>query len=328
MEEPASNTTTGRDCSNRPSESGRLPFHTFRELLIRRYGEPLYRVALDLGLSCPHRRPDGSGGCTFCAADGSRARYLGNAVAIADQVLRGVEFARRRYGANRFMAYVQAFTGTFASVDEQRRLYETVLGNYTFDALSIATRPDCLPPATIALLAALKQRVDVWVEVGVQTVHDRTLERINRGHDWETSRRAILSLAQAGLHVLVHVIIGLPGESSDDFRVTAKTIGGLPVEAIKIHNLHVVRGTILAEEYAACPFPVYDEYQYAELLIDFLRHLPDRMAIARINTDTPAADLIAPRWKMDKARFRHYVATEMIRRGIRQGDLAVDPAYS
>ncbi|MCX7590920.1 MAG: TIGR01212 family radical SAM protein [Kiritimatiellae bacterium] len=307
------------------TNSKTMPFFSFRELMIQRYGEPVHRVPLDLGFGCPHRNADGSGGCAFCAADGSRAAQIGHASTIPEQVCLGVAFAQRRYGARRFMAYIQAFTGTFAPVDTQRKVYEEILAAHPFDALSIGTRPDCLPATTVNLLSEFQRRLDVWVELGVQTVHNRTLKKINRGHDWETSRQAILRLAEAGLNVLVHVILGLPGESMEDFRTTAEAIGSLPVMAIKIHNLHVLRGTPLAEEYLASPFPVFDEHQYADILIDFLRRLPSRMAIARLNTDTPDDRLVAPKWKWDKSRFRQFVVSEMQRRGVCQGDLARPP---
>jgi radical SAM protein (TIGR01212 family) len=186
----------------------------------------------------------------------------------------------------------------------------------------VGTRPDCLPPAVLALLSGLARSLDVWVELGVQTTHDETLRRIRRGHDWATARRAVLAAHGAGLRVAVHVILGLPGEDADALRRTAERLAPLPVRAIKIHNLHVVRGASLAGEFRRRPFPVYDEREYAALLIDFLRRLPASWAIARVNTDTAPDRLIAPRWRMSKARFLEYLVDEMRRRGVRQGDLA------
>jgi radical SAM protein (TIGR01212 family) len=288
-----------------------------------RCGGTLHRVPIDTGLGCPHRREDGTGGCTFCPADGSRAGYTVGAGTVEEQIRAGIGFARKRYGATRFMAYIQAFTGTFAPASRQRALYRRVLQAFPFEAVSIGTRPDCVPESTLAVLSELQARLDVWVELGVQTVHDATLRRVNRGHDWAASRRAILALAGRGIRVAVHVILGLPGESRAHFRQTADTLAGLPIDAVKIHNLHVVRGTALAAEFRRRPFKVFDEAEYAAVLIDFLRRLPPRVAIMRINTDTPPARLVAPRWREDKGQFRARVIREMRRCRHRQGDLYV-----
>jgi len=301
--------------------SGHSPFTTYKRFMIDTYGAALHRVPIDLGLGCPHRKPDGTGGCTFCPPDGSRAGYTRTATSIEAQMRQGIEFARSRYGAKRFMLYIQAFTGTFACVTRQRELYHGLLDSFTFDAVSIGTRPDCLPDATLDLLVELRRRIDVWVELGVQTVHDATLKRVHRGHTWETSRGAILDLHRRGISAAVHVIVGLPGEDTVHFSATADTLAHLPIAGIKIHNLHVIRGTELGEEFLRLPFRTYDELEYAEILIDFIRRLPPTVPVMRINTDTAAEDLIAPCWKMKKGQFRALVEREMRRRGQLQGDL-------
>jgi len=289
--------------------------------MLDRYGAPLHRVPVDFGFGCPHRRPDGSGGCTFCPEDGGRAELTASLTTLEEQIRAGIAFARTRYGATRFSAYIQAFTGTFAPASRQRAGYERLLRQYPFDAVSIGTRPDCLPPATLDFLCELNERIEVCVEVGVQTAHDETLRRINRGHDWTTAKQAIETLHKRGIAVAVHVILGLPGEVGRHFRTTAERLGKLPILGIKIHNLHVVRETDLAKMFREEPFPVYNEHEYGDILIDFLRRLPPAMAIMRINTDTPPARLIAPRWAMKKGQFRDYVVRTMKRRGAVQGDL-------
>ena len=300
--------------------TSREPFRTWRQFMIDTYGAPMHRVALDLGFGCPHRRADGTGGCAFCPPDGSRARQTAGAATLAEQIRGGVEFARRRYGATRFMAYVQAYTGTLAPVERQRALVGEILSAFPFDALSIASRPDCLPPDTLDWLADLRDRIELWIELGIQSVHDDTLRRINRGHGWAAGRDAVLALAGRRIRAAAHVILGLPGETPEHARVTAGTLAALPFDGIKIHNLHVVRGTDLAEQFRRAPFPVYGEREYAELAIDFIRRLPPRVAIIRLNTDTPDADLIAPRWTMKKGQFRDYLTQRMIATSARQGD--------
>ena len=299
--------------------------------MLDHYGAVLHRVPLDFGFGCPNRDADGSGGCTFCAADGGRARQALSAETDEEQVASGIRFARRRYGATAFMAYVQAFTGTFAPESEQRKRIGRVLGRFPFHALSVGTRPDCLPDSSLEALCELRNSLDVWVELGVQTAHDRTLARIRRGHTWEQSKQAIQRLHGAGLRVAAHIITGLPGETPDEVRGTAEALARLPIDGIKIHNLHVVRGTELAQEYAQRAFPLPDEYEHAEMVVDILTRLPPTVAVMRLQTDTEADCLVAPHWAMSKNRFLAFVDEQMRLRERRQGDLfasasVADPA--
>jgi len=296
------------------------PFLTMKRLLTRLYGEPLYRVPVDPGFTCPNRGPDGLGGCAFCAEDGGRAPHIPPGT-VEEQVAAGIAFAKSRYGARRFMAYVQAFTGTYAPAADRRELYGRVLSAAKFDAISVGTRPDCLGAGELGDLAALRDQTDVWVELGVQTVHDETLARIRRGHQWAISRQAILDLDRTGIRAAVHVIIGLPGESQARWSETADALAALPIAAVKIHNLHIIRGSALAGEYERAPFPLPDEAVHAEAVADFIRRMPPAVAIARINTDTPPDRLVAPRWRMSKAEFREHVIRLMNERGWTQGDL-------
>jgi radical SAM protein (TIGR01212 family) len=301
--------------------SSKTPYCQYSRYLVQRYGDTPYRVPLDLGFGCPNRETDGTGGCTFCDEDGARARQNLNSGTLEEQVADGIKFARRRYGARNFMAYIQAFTGTFAPASEQRRICERILDAFPFCAVHIGTRPDCLPSETLEFLGELKKRTDAWVELGIQTVHDQTLRRIQRGHDWDCSRQAIETLAELGINVAAHVILGLPGETATEFNQTAETLAKLPLDAIKIHNLHILRGSQMAHEFERNPFPVLDEYEYAEVLIKFLRRLPAELPIMRICTDSPAEDLIAPKWTLSKGEFQEMLARQMTLRQVAQGDL-------
>ncbi len=297
------------------------PYHTYKQYLIDTYGHRVYRVPIDLGWGCPNRDEDGQGGCTFCPGDGARGVQITGRTDIEEQVQAGVTFARERYGVEFFMAYIQAFTGTHADLAAQEAHYRRVLDAYPFESLTIGTRPDCLPGSTLGLLSALKASVDVIVELGVQTIHNITLDRVRRGHHWEESLDAIHALHARGIRVLVHVILGLPGETHHHHAATADTLARLPLDGVKIHNLHVIRGTALAEEYARNPFPLMDEDDYAEEVIAFIQRLPSHMAILRINTDTPEDDLVAPRWNLKKGSFIHMVEQRMRTTNRRQGDL-------
>ncbi|MBL7076013.1 MAG: TIGR01212 family radical SAM protein [Kiritimatiellae bacterium] len=297
------------------------PYYTYKQYLIDTYGHRVYRVPIDLGWGCPNRDDDGSGGCTFCPGDGARGVQITGKDDIEAQVTAGVDFARERYGVEYFMAYIQAFTGTHADFTEQEQEYRRVLDAYPFESLTIGTRPDCLPESTLNLLTEFQQEVDVIVELGVQTIHDVTLDRIRRSHHWTESRAAIDALTDRGIRVIAHVILGLPGETPEHFAQTATTLAHLPLDGVKIHNLHVIRSTALAEEYEARPFPLMDEDDYAEEVIGFIQRLPPRMAILRINTDTPEEDLVAPRWHLKKGSFIHMIEQRMQTTNRRQGDL-------
>jgi len=299
------------------------PYHDYAVFLRRRYGGRVGRVPLDLGLGCPHRDPNTlEGGCTYCGSTGSRAVFLRRGMSIEEQVRIGMEFARRRYRSGRFLAYFQAFTSTNAPAAVLRDLYYRALNAGEFCGVIISTRPDCLPPETVDLLVELAERWDCWVELGIQTAHDDTLERIRRGHDFACSRRAVEVLAARGIHTAAHVILGLPGEGPEHFHRTACELRKLPLEGIKIHNLHVIRGTPLADQWRRGEVRVMDEHEYAEVLIDFLRRIPAHWPVMRLMSDTDPAVLLAPRWWMSKGQFLAYVERHMTDLGVRQGDLA------
>ena len=297
------------------------PYLQYKDYMKARYGEPLFRVPIDFGLGCPNREADGSGGCTFCNVRGSAAVQTIGKESVQEQMTEAIRFARDRYGAKKYMAYVQAFSATFG--ESQQPMYLDLLDAFDFTAVSIGTRPDCLTPQAYDFLVELNKHIEVWVELGVQTIHDRTLERINRGHDWASSERAIQKLHALGIKVAVHVILGLPGETAEDFQQTANTLAALPIDAIKIHNLHIEKDTALAKEYNANEkdIPLLMEHDCAENLMDFIRRMPPNIPIMRLTTDTLAEELIAPKWHMAKGQFRDYVVQQMVCREWQQGDL-------
>jgi len=295
------------------------PYLQYKDYMRERYGEPLFRVPIDFNLGCPNRESDGSGGCTFCNVRGSAAVQTLGAETVEDQMREAIRFARERYGAKKFMAYIQAFSATFG--ERQQPMYLDLLDAFDFAAVSIGTRPDCLTPQAYDFLVELNKHIEVWVELGVQTVHDRSLERVNRGHDWASSQQAIMKLHELGLKVAVHAILGLPGETAKDFQQTADTLAALPIDAVKIHNLHIEKGTTLALEHALTPVQTFMEYEFTEHLMDFIRRMPPHIPIMRLTTDTLDEELIAPKWHMAKGQFKDYVIQQMVCREWRQGDL-------
>ena len=298
------------------------PYYTYRQFMIDRYGEALQRVPIDLGFGCPNRDANGQGGCSFCAEDGGRSMQTLSAGTWDQQIEQGVQFATDRYGSHRFMGYIQAYSGTFASVETQRASYRQILDHTHFDAFAIGTRPDCLTDETLTLLKEIQKETDLWIELGVQTANDATLREINRGHDWACSQSAIERLHAADIPCAVHLIFGFPGETDDDFFHSASAVAALPISGIKLHNLHVVRNTALGNAYLDSPFPTLDEHDYGEAVIMAIRKMPPDIPIMRLQSDTASEDLIAPRWQMKKGQFIDYVNLQLQKRGWCQGDLA------
>ncbi|MGN1364220.1 MAG: TIGR01212 family radical SAM protein [Victivallis vadensis] len=276
----------------------------FSDYLAKRYGRKLYRIPLDLALGCPNREGGFGAGCAFCAEDGSRARHLSRHLDLAGQVAAGVEFARCRYGAEPpYIAYFQAFTSTFAPAEKLRRLYREALAAADFKVVIIGTRPDALPEPVLDLLSELAREYELWIELGVQSSHDRTLELIRRGHDFVATVKAANQLAERGINAACHVIAGLPGESAEDFFRTAERIAALPFRAVKLHQLLTLKKTPLASpEFPVKPQPL-NEYEYMEQAAEFLHRLPDDWLVMRLIAEADPETILAPRWWMSKGQF-------------------------
>ncbi|KFL34100.1 radical SAM protein [Sulfurospirillum sp. SCADC] len=298
-----------------------LPYLSHKNFMLAQYGEALFSIPVNLEFGCPNREKDGSGGCSFCPEHGARAAQIADAKSVEEQIEKALSFAKRRYKASSFALYIQAYTGTFASLVRQKEAYENLLSLYPFRALHVGTRPDCLSESTLEYLSELNQKLDVVVELGVQTLHDTSLARMNRGHDAACSLDAIKRLHGKGLKVYAHLIIGLPNENLEMWKQSLKGLVDAGIDGIKFHNLHIIEKTDLAREYAQTPFALLNEYAYAEALIELLRYIPSTIPILRLATDTPAYELIAPTWHMAKGQFGEYIAQTMRYRGIKQGDL-------
>lgn len=298
-----------------------LPYLSHKAYMQSRYGEALFSIPVNLEFGCPNRTKKGSGGCSFCPEHGARAAQIADAKSVEEQIEKALAFAKRRYKASSFALYIQAYTGTFASLVKQKEAYEKLLSLYPFRALHIGTRPDCLTLGTLEYLRELDQKIDVVVELGVQSLHDVSLEQINRGHDAACSLEAIRRLHAYGLKVYAHLIIGLPHETPVMWKESVQGLVDAGIDGIKFHNLHIIQNTDLAHEYAKNPFALLSEYEYAEALMELLRTIPSHIPILRLATDTPDHELIAPQWHMAKGQFGEYVAQSMRYRGITQGDL-------
>jgi len=305
-----------------------LPYLSHKAHMQHVYGKALFSIPVNLEFGCPNREKDGSGGCSFCPEHGARAAQIADAKNVEEQIQKALFFAKRRYKASSFALYIQAYTGTFASLLKQKEAYEKLLSLYAFDAFHIGTRPDCLTSGTLEYLRELSQKIDVVVELGVQSVHDESLVRMNRGHNAACSLEAIKRLHAYGLKVYAHLIIGLPNETPAMWKESVQGLVDAGIDGIKFHNLHIIHNTDLAREYAKNPFALLNEYEYAEALMELLRTIPSHIPILRLATDTPDKELVAPKWHMAKGQFGEYVVQSMHYRGMVQGDLTISPFKS
>lgn len=271
--------------------------------LKERFGGRVHKIAVDAGMSCPNR--DGTisrRGCTFCNTLGSgTGAMLREGLSVREQLSRGMEAVGRRFKADKFIAYFQSFTNTYAPVEVLRSLYEEALSFDSVVGLSVATRPDCVGEEILELLAGFKERALVWLELGLQSAHDSTLALINRGHDASCFARASERAASMGLSVCGHVILGLPGETREMMLATARFVSSLPLEGIKIHLLHVLKGTELERSYREGRLRCLERGQYVDLVVDFLEILREDIVIHRLTGDPPPGGLVAPQWALDKA---------------------------
>ena len=297
-------------------------YRSYSTYLSELFGEKVYRVCLDAGLGCPNRDGKlGIGGCVFCSDTGSWGGS-GQREPLEDQVRREKERVRKRYGVNRFIAYFQAFSNTYAPADVLKGIYDSVLlHDDEIVGLAVGTRPDCIDPSKLGLIASYQHEKAVWIEYGLQSAHDRTLELIGRGHDVQAFTDAVLQSREHGIGVFAHVIIGLPGEGRRENIETAEYLAGLPIEGVKIHNLNIIRGTMLASWLAEGRVHPLALDEYAERVVDFLERTKPEVAIARLNADTAPDHLIEPKWSLDKNAVRTRIRDVFARRNSYQGRL-------
>lgn len=304
------------------NQTTRRRYNAFGRYMKGLYGQPVYKVNVDAGFTCPNR--DGTvsvGGCIYCNNDSFRPAACAGTEPLRAQIGKGIPYLRSRYGAEKFIVYFQPYTNTYASVEALERLYREALDNPGVVGLAIGTRPDCVDEEKMELLESLARDHFILVEYGLQSVHDRTLEFINRGHDYACFRNALALTAGRGIHVGAHIILGFPTETRDDMLAMAGELSRLPVEFLKIHQLQVVKETALADLYAARPFPTLGYREYLELLSDFLERLSPGIVLQRLFAAAPEDILIAPVWNRTRSEFLIDLDAVMEQRGSFQGKL-------
>lgn len=297
-----------------------MRYYSFNRYLKERFGERVHKVALDAGRSCPNR--DGTratGGCIYCNSRGSGTGAWHRCPDVRAQAQAGIDVIARRHGVRRFIAYFQSFSNTYGPLADLRELYESVLDLPGIVGLSVSTRPDCLNREILNLLAGYTNRLMVWLELGLQSVHEETLERINRGHTYGEFLKGFQLARQYPLLVCVHVIIGLPGERRAHVLQTAREVARLRPDGIKIHSLYIPTGTALEQLYRDGLYVPLAQQEFAGLTCDFLELLPPDTVVQRLTGDPQPAELVAPEWARDKQATLNLIARELELRQSRQG---------
>ncbi len=282
------------------------------------FGCNVHKLQIDAGFTCPNR--DGSvgiGGCIYCDGRGSKLRQKGALPSVAEQIAAGKKYYQPH--ASKFITYFQTFTNTYAPVEKLRALYDEALAQEDVIGLSIGTRPDCVGPDVVELLNGYAEKYHVWVELGLQSIHDKTLKLINRGHNFQQFLDAVVDLAGKNINICVHIIIGLPGESDKDVLSTAKVVATLPLQGIKIHSLLALDGTALGEMYKNGALRMLSKEHYASLVADVLEVLPPDMVIQRLTADGYRDIFLAPEWAMNKLAVLNAINRELEQRHSYQG---------
>lgn len=296
------------------------PYYSLNAYLKHTYGEKLFKIALDGGMTCPNRDGTlGTHGCIFCSRGGSGDFTPSRQLSVTDQIEAAKLIVRRKQTHGQYIAYFQAFTNTYAPIDYLERIFMEAIAHPDIAILSIATRPDCLSKEVLALLARLNQIKPVWIELGLQTIHESSARFIRRGYELPVFDDALNQLKELSIPVIVHVILGLPHESREDIQATITYLAHAGIQGIKLQLLHVLKETDLADYYMNGNFEVLTLEEYTDILIDAIELLPPDVVIHRLTGDGPKQLLIAPLWSLEKWHVLNTIHNEMKKRGSYQG---------
>lgn len=303
-----------------PFKWGGKRYHTLNYHLKNKFGQKVFKISLDAGFTCPNR--DGTlakGGCLFCSSNGS-GDFAGDCKdSIMDQFEKVKNIMHRKWSTGKYIAYFQAFSNTYAPIEILNNLYTQALNQPDVVGLAIATRPDCIDDEIVKLLSKLKQQTYLWVELGLQTIHNKTAREMNLQYDYASFLLALEKLQWSNIETCAHIILGLPGEVKDDMLQTAQTLAKLPLQGLKIHLLHLMKGTPLAKIYQQKPFPFLTQDEYVNLVVDILEILPPEMIIHRLTGDSPRNLLIGPQWSLNKWEVLNSIDKSLVIRDTWQG---------
>ena len=297
-------------------------YYDYGTWIRHRFPFRVQKISVDAGFTCPNR--DGrlsTGGCIYCDNRTFNPAYCQRKDSVARQLEAGKQFFARKYPEMKYLAYFQAYTNTYASIDHLRQLYEEALSVKDIVGIVIGTRPDCVSDELLDYLEELNLRCFLIVEYGVESANDETLRRINRGHTFEQSRLAIEKTHQRGILTGAHIILGLPGEDAQENLRQAPIISSLPIDILKIHQMQIIRGTRLAEEFERSPFHIYSIEEYIELISSYIQRLRKDLVLERFVSQSPKELLIAPQWGLKNHEFTDLLNNYLIKHQIHQGSL-------
>jgi uncharacterized protein len=284
------------------------------------FGCRVQKISVDTGLSCPNR--DGTlstGGCIFCNAQGSGTGAHARGLSITAQLQQGKAWLTKRYKAKKFIAYFQSFSNTYAPIEKLSRLYREALAVDGVVGLSIGTRPDCVDPTVLDLLASFTPNYLVWVEYGLQSAHDETLKRINRGHTFHCFEQAVKMTQGHNIKICAHVILGLPGETWQQMLDTARVLSSLGIDGVKLHLLYVAKGTVLEADYREGRYQCLEQLEYVDLVCRFLELLPPNVVIQRLTGDPHPDELAAPAWSLERNKTFSLIKNKLEKEDTWQG---------
>ena len=295
-------------------------YNSFGSYIKKKFGTTVYKVNVDAGFTCPNRDGTiGTTGCIYCNNDSFRPSSCKPTLSLSEQIRNGITHIRKRYNAEKFLAYFQPYTNTYAPVDELKRLYEEALSEPSVIGLAIGTRPDTVDKEKIMFLEKLAKKYFILIEYGMQSIYDRTLEFINRGHDYNTFLKTLDMTKDRGIFIGAHVIIGFPTESKEEMLLMADEVSHLPIDFLKIHQLQVIKDTPLEMIYRENPFYIFDYEEYLDFVTEFIGRLSPRIVLQRLFATAPDSILIAPRWDKKRQEILRDIEKRLESRDIYQG---------
>ncbi|MBU5312930.1 TIGR01212 family radical SAM protein [Tissierella carlieri] len=287
-------------------------YYTLNEELRREFGGKVMKLSLDGGFTCPNRDGTiGSKGCIFCGEKGSGEFAGSRLVSIEEQIEEQKKLLSKKWDSNKYIAYFQNFTNTYGPIDRIRTLYYEAINTQGVVGLAVATRPDCLEEETLKLLSEINKKTYLWIELGLQTIHEKSAKLIRRGYPLSIYEEAIEKLKRENIKVVTHIILGIPGESKDDMLNTVKFVAGTKTWGIKLHSLYIQRDTDLYDYYMKNPFPIMSREEYVSLVVDAIEMLPRDMVIHRITGDGKRELLHEPKWSLDKLKVLSMIDKEL-----------------
>jgi len=307
---------------NWPDKFGAKRFNSYNHYMKSHYGERIQKVTVDAGFTCPNR--DGTvarGGCTYCNNESFNPGYNSATKSVSQQIAEGIEFLKRRYKTRKYIVYFQPYSNTYASLTRLQALYEEALKHPGVIGLTIGTRPDCIDEDKLNYLTQLARDYDITIEYGLESMRDETLKRINRGHDFQSYLEALTMTAGRGLKVCTHIIIGFPWETRNIWYQEAEILSGLQMDFLKIHQLHIVKDTVMAAQYIREPFRLLSYHEYVETMVGFLERLSPEIIIQRLFGEAPLHTLLAPRWGLRNSEALSGLEKELAERETWQGRL-------